>query len=220
MADLAPCTPWGGIFLPESMSSTVLLVTKHSCDGLIPDRLDFRRSPCRGRPTVDPSSGSLPRGSLGGLPKRPATSGAGPSVGVVLRWSKTCLGRNRADGSEWNGQLAVLGGNLPPSFGTVRAPTKNCIPGAHGAVGESPVTTGRWPVPARPPLHGSGLMSRDCFLCRATQPNSGLSGPTRALDKKKARREAGLRSSTSEQDQPQAMILQLNPIGKRDAPCQ
>ena len=52
--------------------------------------------------------------------------------------------------------LAVLGGNLPPSFGTARAPTKSCISGAPGAVGESPVTTGPWPVPPRPLLHRSG----------------------------------------------------------------
>ena len=52
--------------------------------------------------------------------------------------------------------LAVLGGNVPPSSGTVSAHTKWCIPGAPRAAGESPATTGRWPVPPRPLLHRSG----------------------------------------------------------------
>ena len=52
--------------------------------------------------------------------------------------------------------LAVLGGNLPPSFGTGSAPTQSCLPGAPRAAGASPATTGRWPVPPRPLLHRSG----------------------------------------------------------------
>jgi len=43
--------------------------------------------------------------------------------------------------------LAVLGGNLPPSFGTARPPTKSRILGAPRAAGEAPATTGRWTVP-------------------------------------------------------------------------
>ena len=39
--------------------------------------------------------------------------------------------------------LAVLGGNLPPSFGTGSAPPQSCIPGAPRAAGESPATTDR-----------------------------------------------------------------------------
>ena len=34
--------------------------------------------------------------------------------------------------------LAVLGGNLPPSFGTARAPTEVCIPSAPKAAGRRP----------------------------------------------------------------------------------
>ena len=41
--------------------------------------------------------------------------------------------------------LAVLGGNLPPGFGTASAPTESCIPGAPGALGESPATTAGGP---------------------------------------------------------------------------
>ena len=52
--------------------------------------------------------------------------------------------------------LAVLDGNVPPSFGTGSAPTKECILGAPRAAGASPATTGRWPVPPRPLLHRSG----------------------------------------------------------------
>ena len=52
--------------------------------------------------------------------------------------------------------LAVLGGNLPPSFGTGSAPTQSCLPGAPRAAGASPATTGQWPVPPRPLLHRSG----------------------------------------------------------------
>ncbi len=39
--------------------------------------------------------------------------------------------------------LAVLGGNLPPSFGMASARTKGCIPGAPRAAGESLATTSR-----------------------------------------------------------------------------
>ncbi len=52
--------------------------------------------------------------------------------------------------------LAVLGGNLPPSSGTGRAPTKSCIPGAPRAMGDPPTTTCRRPVPPRPLQHRSG----------------------------------------------------------------
>ncbi len=52
--------------------------------------------------------------------------------------------------------LAVLGGKLPPSFGTGSAHTNGCIPDVPRAAGESPATTGRWPVPPRPLLHRSG----------------------------------------------------------------
>ena len=38
--------------------------------------------------------------------------------------------------------LAVLGGNLPTSFGMASARTKECIPGAPRAEGESLPTTG------------------------------------------------------------------------------
>ena len=39
--------------------------------------------------------------------------------------------------------LAVLGGNLPPSFGTAGARTKGRIPGAPRVEGESLATMGR-----------------------------------------------------------------------------
>ena len=39
--------------------------------------------------------------------------------------------------------LAVLGGNLPPSFGTGSAHTKESILGAPRAADEPPATTGR-----------------------------------------------------------------------------
>ena len=38
--------------------------------------------------------------------------------------------------------LAVLGGNLPPSFGTGGTHTKGCMPGAPRTSGKSPATTG------------------------------------------------------------------------------
>jgi len=43
--------------------------------------------------------------------------------------------------------MAVLGGNLPPSFGTATAHTNRGALGAVQAAGESPAATGRWPVP-------------------------------------------------------------------------
>jgi len=57
--------------------------------------------------------------------------------------------------------LAVLGGNLPPSFGTANARIDWGGLGAVQAAGESPAATGRWPVPPKPRPHRSALECAD-----------------------------------------------------------
>ena len=62
--------------------------------------------------------------------------------------------------------LAVLGGNLPPSFGPANARINGCVLGAVQAAGVSPAATGRWPVPPRFQLHCSGLttLNSACYM--------------------------------------------------------
>lgn len=160
MADVAPCTPWGGIFHTESMSSTVLLVTNHSCDGLIPDRLDFRRRPCWGRPTVDPSSGSLP-GVLW------ADCRNGPRHRErVLQWASSCAGQKPA-WSFSSGPMDIVPGITRPS-GT-KGPQKS-PPMRAGSESRRPrcwtwITADRWG------RRCYGLATTSGPLCRLSEPS-------------------------------------------------
>ena len=63
--------------------------------------------------------------------------------------------------------LAVLGGNLPPSFSTARAPAKSCIPGAPGAGG------------SRPPQLAGGPFHPDLYCIVPTLvPSTGVTSET------------------------------------------
>ena len=52
--------------------------------------------------------------------------------------------------------LAVLGGNLPPSFSTGGAPARRSVPGAPGAADEPSAPTGSRPFPPGPRRHNPG----------------------------------------------------------------
>ena len=76
--------------------------------------------------------GTLPGTRVRGKPEVVARSGHEPTAtgSGPARLSETM---QTDPGGTAN--LAVLGGNLPPSVGTASAPTNECIPGAPGAAG-------------------------------------------------------------------------------------
>jgi len=87
-------------------------------------------------------SGSLTKGGGAGAPG-PRVRSEVADIGGAERPTEETL--PLVPGGTAN--LAVLDGNVPPSLGTGRAPSRGSVPGAPGAAGESSAPTGSRPVP-------------------------------------------------------------------------